>query len=85
MWQSPRINYDGRLLGCCINYWDDFGNVCEKGLEACLDSEKMKATRDLLTGHKTDRKDLPCFKCKVYKSRVKFGSFVITQDLKELR
>jgi MoaA/NifB/PqqE/SkfB family radical SAM enzyme len=83
IWQSPRINYDGRLLGCCINYWDDFGNVFEQGIEACLNSDKMKATRDLLMGHNTDRKDLHCFKCNVYKSRVKLGSFVTLQDLKE--
>lgn len=84
LFQSPRINYDGRLLGCSINYWEDFGNVFEKGLEECLNSEKIKACRDLLMGHKTDRKDLPCFKCNVYKSRVKLGSFVTLQDLNEL-
>jgi MoaA/NifB/PqqE/SkfB family radical SAM enzyme len=23
LWINPQINYDGRLLGCCVNYWDD--------------------------------------------------------------
>jgi len=84
LWQNPRINYDGRLLGCCINYWDDFGNVFEQGVEVCMNSEKMKATRNLLMGYKSERNDLPCFKCKVYKSRVRLGSFLTLQDLKEL-
>jgi MoaA/NifB/PqqE/SkfB family radical SAM enzyme len=84
LWLSPRINFDGRLLGCCINYWDDFGNVFEQGIEKCLNSEKMKASRDLLMGFKTERKDLPCLKCKVYESRVQLGSYVTLQDLKEL-
>ncbi len=84
LWLSPRINFDGRLLGCCINYWDDFGNVFDQGIEACMNSEKMKASRDLLMGYKTERKDLPCLKCKVYESRVQLGSFVTPEDLKEL-
>ncbi len=76
LWKGPRINADGRLVGCCINYWDDYGNAFEEGLEACLNSDKMQAARKLLMGGPADRKDIPCLKCQVYWNRVKYKSFV---------
>lgn len=31
LWKAPAINWDGRLLGCCNMYKDDFGvNVFER-------------------------------------------------------
>jgi MoaA/NifB/PqqE/SkfB family radical SAM enzyme len=27
LWLKPQINWDGRILGCCYNYWGDFGNA----------------------------------------------------------
>jgi hypothetical protein len=44
----------------------------------------MKASRALLMGYKTERKDLPCLTCKVYENRVQLGSFVTPEELKEL-
>jgi MoaA/NifB/PqqE/SkfB family radical SAM enzyme len=76
MWSGPRINYDGRLIGCCINYWEDFGNVFTEGLETCLRSDKMKATRELLEGSPASRTDIPCLRCKIYESRSRLGRFV---------
>ena len=81
MWLRPRINFDGRVLGCCINFWEDFGNAFDQGLEACLKSEKMQATRDLLMGQVSARTDIPCFRCKVYESRVRLRRFVTAEEL----
>jgi MoaA/NifB/PqqE/SkfB family radical SAM enzyme len=30
MFQSPQINWDGRVLGCCINSWGDYGNAFDE-------------------------------------------------------
>ena len=38
LWNSPQINRDGKLLGCCVNGWGDFGNVFESGLKAAMES-----------------------------------------------
>ncbi|MDH4232117.1 MAG: radical SAM protein, partial [Nitrospirota bacterium] len=27
LWKTPQINYDGRVLGCPVNYWGDYGNA----------------------------------------------------------
>jgi hypothetical protein len=25
LWDDPQINWDGKVLGCCRNFWGDFG------------------------------------------------------------
>jgi MoaA/NifB/PqqE/SkfB family radical SAM enzyme len=68
LWRTPQLNYDGRVLGCCINYWGDYGNAFQDGLLPCLNSEKMNCARDMLSGNKQTREDVPCTKCKIYQS-----------------
>jgi hypothetical protein len=67
LWISPQINWDGKLLGCCVNHWGDYGNVFELGLKKCLRSEKYIYAKKMLLGKKKARKDIPCFYCGVYK------------------
>lgn len=67
LWYSPQINWDGRLLGCCINKWIDFGNVFESGLKKCLKSEKYIYAKKMVLGKKKAREDIPCFYCPTYK------------------
>lgn len=51
LWMNPQINWDGKLLGCCLNFWETFGgNAFEKGLEHILASEKLAYARQLLQG-----------------------------------
>jgi MoaA/NifB/PqqE/SkfB family radical SAM enzyme len=83
MWKRPRINFDGRVLGCCVNFKEDFGNAFHEGLESCLASVKMKATRDLLMGFPSSRTDIPCLECRVYHSRVRLNRFVSEDELRE--
>lgn len=69
LWKSPQINYDGRLLGCSINYWEDYGNILEDGLPECLNSKKYLYAKDMLEGKRKEREDIPCSSCKFYKWR----------------
>lgn len=69
-WTSPQINWDGKLLGCCVNKWTDFGNVFEKGLKECLNSEKYKYTKQMLLGKEKLREDIPCSRCEHYLNQV---------------
>ena len=83
LWQRPRINFaDGRVLGCSINHWDDFGNVFTNGgLEVCLKGEKMQRTKDMLMGVTEEDTDSPCVKCQVYASMVKNNAWIRPQEL----
>ena len=67
LWLCPQINWDGKLLGCCVNYWGDFGNIFESNLETCLRSEKYRYARKMILGLKKEREDIPCSRCGRYK------------------
>ena len=84
MWNAPQINYDGRILGCPINYWGDYGNVFDKGLDACLNSEKMSYARDMLMGKKEAKEGIPCTTCKVYSGIKKEQAWVTEKDLEAM-
>jgi MoaA/NifB/PqqE/SkfB family radical SAM enzyme len=81
LWLRPRINTDGRLLGCTVNYWDDFGNVFRDGLEACLTGDKMQRTRKMLMGLRPADPQSPCRSCKVYQSMRANDAWVKPENL----
>lgn len=67
LWLIPQINWDGRVLGCCRNFWGDFGaNAFTDGLAESVNSEKMRYARDMLTGKRPARGDIPCTTCEIY-------------------
>lgn len=82
LWTGPIINFDGKLLGCCINYWDDYGNVFEEGLESCLKKERYEYAKQMVMGLVPARDDIPCSKCKIYKSREKHGSYITVDQVR---
>jgi MoaA/NifB/PqqE/SkfB family radical SAM enzyme len=64
LWDNPQINWNGKVLGCCRNFWGDFGgNAFRDGLEASLNNEKIAYARDMLLGRAPARDDLPCTTC----------------------
>lgn len=67
LWEEPQINWDGRVLGCCCNWWLDFGsNAFTDGLFYAVNSERMKYAREMLLGRKPARDDIPCSTCAAY-------------------
>jgi len=76
LWINPCINHDGRLLGCTVNHWGDFGNVFERGLEDCLNSEAVKYAKQMLLGTKQAREGIPCSECKIYEQMKERNSWV---------
>ncbi|MEO8432012.1 MAG: radical SAM protein [Acidobacteriota bacterium] len=66
LWIQPQVNFDGRLLGCCVNHWGDFGNVFESGLLPAVNGEKMRYAREMLQGRAPARPDIPCSTCSIY-------------------
>jgi MoaA/NifB/PqqE/SkfB family radical SAM enzyme len=66
LWLTPQINWDGKLLGCCKNYWGDFGNVFESGLKECLKGEKYVHAIKMITGKAQAKEGIPCSTCPNY-------------------
>ncbi len=67
MWLRPQINSDGKVLGCSVNYWGDYGNAFKEDLIGILNSEKMNYARAMLLGKKKEREDIPCLQCPLYR------------------
>ncbi len=67
LWDNPQINWDGKVLGCCRNFWGEFGgNAFADGLVAVVNSEKMQYARAMLQGRAAPRGDIPCTTCEMY-------------------
>lgn len=83
MWISPQINYDGRLLGCDANYWDDYGNILEDGLYECINSEKINYAREMLMGKQKEKDDIPCNHCSFFNWKNETKTWVTNKDIKD--
>jgi MoaA/NifB/PqqE/SkfB family radical SAM enzyme len=78
LWDDPQINWDGKNLGCCRNFWGDFGgNAFADGLSACLNHEKMGYARDMLLGLKPPRDDIPCSTCELYQGMQAHSDWIV--------
>ncbi len=69
LWISPQVNWDGTLLGCCVNRTVSFGNVFETGLENCLNSESYRYLKRMVAGKADARANMPCLGCRYYRGR----------------
>lgn len=74
LWLRPRINWDGRVIGCDVNRWGDYGsNIFRDGFLPAINSEKIEYARRMLLGEVPPRDDIPCFNCQVYNFRREQG------------
>lgn len=62
LWRTPQVSWDGRLLGCPVNYWGDYGNAFEEPLSFLMCGAYGKAIR-FVKGLETDSKGLHCRRC----------------------
>jgi hypothetical protein len=82
LWDEPQINWNGQLLGCCKNYWGDFGvNVFSHGLLPAINSEKMKIARNMLLGVIPSSAAIPCAQCPIYTARKHNNNWIIPNTL----
>ena len=77
LWDDPQINWDGKVLGCCRNFWGDFGgNAFRDGLLIAVNNEKIHYARNMLLGNKVAMDDIPCFSCDIYQTMVANNNFL---------
>ena len=73
LWNEPQINWDGKILGCCVNTWSDFGTDAFSG---SLHTEKLEYGRRMLRGEAPPRDDVPCTRCERYHERQRDGHWI---------
>jgi MoaA/NifB/PqqE/SkfB family radical SAM enzyme len=66
LWTRPQVNFDGEVLGCCVNHWQSFGNAFQQDFLEIVNGERMNYARAMLTGSAKERDDIPCSSCKIY-------------------
>lgn len=67
MWNAPQINWDGKVLGCCSLFWDNFGgNVFKDGLLKALNNPKFIYAKNILANNKEPLRSIPCSTCVVF-------------------
>ena len=77
LWEKPHINWDGKILGCCVNYWGDFGDdVFKNGLITSINSDKMNYAKEMLMGNKPAKEEIPCSVCDNYKIMKESGKWL---------
>ncbi len=81
MWVEPKINFDGKILGCCFNYWGDYGNAFKNKISDWFNTEKMEYARGMLRGQKEARTDIPCSSCIHYLSMKKSMNWMLDRDV----
>jgi MoaA/NifB/PqqE/SkfB family radical SAM enzyme len=78
LWDMPQINFDGRVLGCCRNFWGEFGgNAFTDGLASVINSDTMHHARDMVRGLAPPRDDVPCTTCEIYRTMRKTGRWLV--------
>ncbi len=84
LWRAPVLNWDGRMLGCCVNFWQDFGpNVFDIGLTAAMAHPNMEYARQMLLGHAPPRPGISCTKCEQYKAMAESGSWLVEEEIED--
>ena len=82
LWRSPRVNWNGTILGCCWNSWGEFGgNAFEDGYIQSINNEKINYAREMLLGKVKLVDDIPCATCSLYKQMIDFGNFLILKEI----
>lgn len=85
LWTAPQINYDGRVLGCPINYWADFSNAFAEGLDRVMNGQAMHQARAMLMGKIEPVEGLPCTACKVYHAMRRDQAWITDEDVRPER
>jgi hypothetical protein len=82
LWNAPVLNWNGAMLGCCVNFWSDFGaNAFDSGLSEAMATPKLEYARRMLTGEADPRDDIPCTSCGQYSEIRKSGRWLSRQEI----
>jgi len=77
LWVQPQINWDGKNLGCCRNFWGDFGgNAFKDSLLEVVNNGTMNYAREMLQGRVPARVDIPCTTCSIYQQMRRTGRWM---------
>ena len=81
LWRSPKVNWDGLILGCCWTQEGFGGNAFRDGYVAAINNEKIRYARRMLLGMEPPRDDIACTQCKLYRDLAEKGEFLTMRNI----
>ena len=82
LWLQPQINWDGKILGCCVNYWGDYGNVFDfPDLFTAFGNDKIVYARRMSAGQVPKKEGIPCTACHHFKKRRREKDWITLSEL----
>ncbi|GAG22719.1 unnamed protein product, partial [marine sediment metagenome] len=82
LWTNPRINWDGKVLGCCWNSWADFGgSAFHDGYVSAINNDKIIYARNMLLGKAEPQEGLPCTTCNLYQKMRSSGRYLSEKQI----
>lgn len=63
---SPQINWNGDILGCCVNKWRTMGNAFDTSLSQWEQSDYYQTLKRILFNGEEASEEYPCFHCPNY-------------------
>ena len=86
LWTAPVLNWNGRLMGCCRNFWGDFGaNAFEDGLAQALASPKLHHAREALMGRVALDPATPCATCDLYLTMERDKNWIVESEVPDTK
>ena len=77
LWDEPQVNWDGKILGCCVNTWSEFGgDAFAEPIDRWFDGDRLRHARAMLTGNAPARDDVPCASCGVFARIKETGAWI---------
>jgi len=82
LWVTPRINWDGTVLGCCWNITAALGgNAFCDGYVPSINNERINYARQMLMGQAAPRDDIPCSQCAMYLTMRDSGNYLTLREI----
>jgi radical SAM family protein len=82
LWNAPVLNWDGRVMGCCRNFWGDFGaDAFRDGLSASLETPKLQQAREALMGRAPMDSEIPCATCDLFQTMERDGNWIAPSEV----
>jgi hypothetical protein len=82
LWNAPVLNWDGRVMGCCRNFWGDFGaDAFHDGLSAALETPKLQQAKEALMGRAPMAPEIPCATCDLFLTMQRDGRWITPKEV----
>jgi hypothetical protein len=82
LWHQPVLNWDGRMMGCCVNYWQPFDtNAFTDGLSAAANHPDLHYARSMLTGQAPSREGIPCTTCHHFEEMRRGSNWISEEEI----